>query len=107
MEGAESTARPAHIAATLREHLRRKLKEQSFVQDERDPCLFIDVVRDICTCVHVDDMLAVAPKRCDETTVARAREGYGDALKHGDRETTGVHGTILEQNDEGVHLGPC
>ena len=27
------------------------------------------------------------PKRCDETTVARAREGYGDALGHGGRET--------------------
>ena len=38
------------------------MKEQGFVQDERDPCLFIDVVRDICTRVHVDDMLAVAPK---------------------------------------------
>ena len=26
----------------------RKLKEQGFVQDERDPCLLIDAVRDLC-----------------------------------------------------------
>ena len=42
---------------------RENLKEQGFVQDERDLCLFIDVVRDICISVHVDDMLAVGPKR--------------------------------------------
>ena len=42
-------------------------------------------------------------RRCGETSVARAREGYGGALAHGDRETSGDPGTILEQNDEGFH----
>ena len=51
---------------------REKLKEQGFVQDERDPCFFIDVVRDICISVHVDDMLAVG-RRCNEAVGAGAR----------------------------------
>ena len=30
-----------------------------FVQDERDPCLFLNAELDNCIGVHVDDMLAV------------------------------------------------
>ena len=41
------------------EHLSSKLKEHGFVQDERDPCLFVHAELDICIGVHVDDMLAV------------------------------------------------
>ena len=40
------------------EHLSGKLKEHGFVQDERDPCLFVNAELDICIGVHVDDMLA-------------------------------------------------
>ena len=40
------------------EHLSCRLKEHGFVQDERDPCLFVNT---ICIGVHVDDMLAVGP----------------------------------------------
>ena len=43
------------------EHLSGKLKEHGFVQDERDPCLFVNAELDICIGVHVDDMLAVGP----------------------------------------------
>ena len=43
------------------EHLSGKLKEHAFVQDERDPCLFVNTELDICIDVHVDDMLAVGP----------------------------------------------
>ena len=43
------------------EHLSVKLKEHGFVQDERDPCLFVNTELDICIGLHVDDMLAVAP----------------------------------------------
>ena len=43
------------------EHLSGKLKEHGFVQDERDPCLFVNTELDICIGVHVDDMLAVGP----------------------------------------------
>ena len=43
------------------EHLSGKLKEHGFVQDEHDPCLFTNAELDICTGVHVDDMLAVGP----------------------------------------------
>ena len=43
------------------EHLSGKLKEHGFVQDERDPCLFVNAELDICIGVHVDDMLAVSP----------------------------------------------
>ena len=38
-----------------------KLKEHGFVQDERDPCLFVNTEVDIYIGVHVDDMLAVGP----------------------------------------------
>ena len=38
------------------EHLSKKLKEHSFIQDERDPCLFVNAELDICFGVHVDDM---------------------------------------------------
>ena len=43
------------------EHVSGKLKEHSFVQDERDPCLFVNSELGICIGVHVDDMLAVGP----------------------------------------------
>ena len=43
------------------EHLSNKLKEHGFIQDERDPCLFVNAELDICIGVHVDDMLAVGP----------------------------------------------
>ena len=43
------------------EHLSGKLKEHGFVQDERDPRLFVNAELDICIGVHVDDMLAVGP----------------------------------------------
>ena len=43
------------------EHLSGKLKEHGFVQDERDPCLFVNTELDTCIGVHVDDMLAVGP----------------------------------------------
>ena len=43
------------------EHLSGKLKEHGFIQDERDPCLFVNAEKDICIGVHVDDMLAVGP----------------------------------------------
>ena len=43
------------------EHLSGKLKEHGFVQDQRDPCLFVNTELDICIGVHVDDMLAVGP----------------------------------------------
>ena len=43
------------------EHLSSKLKEHGFVQDDRDPCLFVNTELDICIGVHVDDMRAVGP----------------------------------------------
>ena len=43
------------------EHLSKKFKEHGFIQDERDPCLFVNADLDICIGVHVDDMLAVGP----------------------------------------------
>ena len=43
------------------EHLCGKLEEHGIVQDERDPCLFVNAELDICIGVHVDDMLAVGP----------------------------------------------
>ena len=43
------------------EHLSGKFKEHGFVQDERDPCLFVNTELDMCIGVHADDMLAVGP----------------------------------------------
>ena len=43
------------------EQLSGKRKEHGFVQDERDPCLFVNTELDIGIGVHVDDMLAVGP----------------------------------------------
>ena len=43
------------------EHLSGKLKENGFVQDDRDPCLVVNTELDIRIGVHVDDMLAVGP----------------------------------------------
>ena len=47
------------------ENLSGKLKERGSVQDERDPCLFVNTELDLCIGVHVDDMLAVVP--CEVT----------------------------------------
>ena len=49
------------------EHWSGKLKEHGFVQDERDPCLFVNAELDICIVVHVDDMLAVGPRKLTKT----------------------------------------
>ena len=43
------------------EHFSGKLKEHGFVQDECDPCLFVNTELDMCIGVHADDMLAVGP----------------------------------------------
>ena len=43
------------------EHLSNQLKEHGFVQDERDPCLFVNAELDICIGVQVDDIMAVGP----------------------------------------------
>ena len=43
------------------EHLSGKLLEHGFVQDGRDPCLFVNAELDSCIGAHVDDMLAVSP----------------------------------------------
>ena len=57
--------RPCCVSGHLRDAgkniLSGKLKEHGFVQDERDPCLFVNTELDICIGVHVDDMLAVGP----------------------------------------------
>ena len=50
-----------HLPKRWQEHLSGKLKEHDFVQDEPDPCLFVNAELDICIGVHVDDMLAVGP----------------------------------------------
>ena len=43
------------------EHLSGKLKENGFVQDDRDPCLVVNTELDTRNGVHVGDMLAVGP----------------------------------------------
>ena len=60
------------------EHLSSKLKEHGFVQDERDPCLFLNTELDICIGVHVDDMLAVGPSEVTKNFVAGTRERHGN-----------------------------
>ena len=45
------------------EHLSGNFNEHGFVQNERDPCLFVNNELDICIGVHVDDMLAVGPSK--------------------------------------------
>ena len=86
------------------EHLSNKLKERGFIQDERDPCLFVNVELDICIGVHVDDMLAVGQKRVNENAVAGTREGHGNALGHGDRQTTRVLGSFFVQDATRLQL---
>ena len=44
-----------------------KLKEHSFKQDERNPCLFVNEKLDFGIGVHVDDMLAVRPNDATKT----------------------------------------
>ena len=38
-----------------------KLKDHGFVQDERDPCFFVNTELDTCIGVHLDDLLAARP----------------------------------------------
>ena len=45
------------LAGTLVEQI--EMKEHGFVQDERDPCLFVNAELGVCIGVHVDDVLAV------------------------------------------------
>ena len=63
------------------EHLSNKLKERGFIQDERDPCLFVNVEVDIFIKVHVDDMLAAGSSEPAETllherSLCRTPRGY-------------------------------
>ena len=53
------------------EHLSNKLKERGFIQDERDPCLFVNVELDICIGVRVVDMLALGPSESMKTLNSR------------------------------------
>ena len=53
------------------EHVSNKLTEHGFVQDKRDPCLFVNAELDISIGVHVDDMLAVGPS---ESTIKQLHE---------------------------------
>ena len=53
------------------EHLSSKLKENGFVQDERDPCSFVHTELDICIGVHVDDMLAVGPNELTKSLLQK------------------------------------
>ena len=77
------------------------------MQDELDPCLFIDVVRDICTREHVDDMLAVGPKDATRQLSQDLAKDMGMRLEHGDREPTDIIRQILVQDDEGLPLRCC
>ena len=55
------------------EHLSGKLKEHGFIQDQRDPCLFVNTEKDICIGVHVDDMLAVGPSEITKSCWKHSR----------------------------------
>ena len=55
------------------EHLLNKFKDHGFIQDERDPCLFVNAELDICIGVHVDDMLAVGPSETTESCCRNSR----------------------------------
>ena len=60
------------------ERLSNKLKEHGFVQDERDPCLFVNTELDIRIGVHLDDMLAAGPS---ELTKSLLQEHSKDMTK--------------------------
>ena len=60
-----------HLRDVGRKHLSKKLKEHGFIQDERDPCLFVNAELDICIGVHVDDMLAVGPSDATKKGVGK------------------------------------
>ena len=66
------------------EHSSGKLKEHGFVQDERDPCLFVKTELDICIGVNVDDMLLVGFCELTENFVAGTLKRHDNALGHGD-----------------------
>ena len=67
---------------------------------------FIGVVRDICTIVHVDDMLAVGPKDATEQLLqdlARDMEMRWSMVI----ETTRIIGHIFEKDDERLLVRRC
>ena len=66
------------------EHLLSKLKEHGVVQDERDPCLFVNAELDICIGVYVDDMLAVGPSEVTKNLLQELAKRHGNALGYGD-----------------------
>ena len=66
------------------EHLSGKLEEHGFVQDERDPCLFVNTELDICIGVHVDDMLAVGPSELTKNLLQELLERHDNELGYGD-----------------------
>ena len=55
----KAVAGSSNISETLAGTLVEQIERTGFVQDERDPCWFANTELDICTGVHVDDMLAV------------------------------------------------
>ena len=68
-----------------KEQLSGKLEEHGIVQNERDPCLFVNTELDICIGVHVDDMLAVGPSELiDKEFVAGTFERHDNTLGYGD-----------------------
>ena len=54
-------ARPCWVFEHLRDAGRNTCRAHGFVQDERDPCLFVNTELDMCIRVSVDDMLPVGP----------------------------------------------
>ena len=72
-----------HLRGAGRNTCPGKLKEQGFVQDERDPCLFANTELDICIGVHVDDMLVVGPSELTKNLLQELSQDmtmrwYGD-----------------------------
>ena len=78
------------------EHLSGKLKEHGFVQDERDPSLFVNTELDICIGVHVDDMLAVCPS-----------EWTKDLLQELSKDMTLRWGMVIDKPQEFLGRSLC
>ena len=57
------------------EHLSGKLEEHGFVQDERDPCLFVNTELDICIGVNVDDMMLIGLCELTENFLQKLSKG--------------------------------
>ena len=66
------------------EHLSGKFKEHGFVQDERDPCFFVNTELDTCIGVHVDDMLAARPSELTKNLLQELSKDKTMRLGHGD-----------------------